>query len=80
MSKRTHLAKLAKGLKRALRAKGLTQEQLARQINVSTNTVSRWCRGVHDIALSDAVSAADALDIGMDELLSRPGRSRTHAS
>lgn len=36
-------------LKRRREALGLTQEQLARELEVTTMTVSRWERGVHDI-------------------------------
>jgi len=38
-------------LRRRREALGLTQEQLARELDVTTMSVSRWERGVHPIPL-----------------------------
>jgi len=53
----------------ARKAKGLTQKQLAQQLNLSDRTISRWERGVGfpDISLLEPLS--DALDIPVLDLL-----------
>ena len=53
----------------ARKAKGLTQKQLAEQLNLSDRTVSRWERGVGfpDISLLEPLS--DVLDIPVLDLL-----------
>lgn len=57
-------------IKRLREGKGLTQEQLAEKINVSSKAVSKWetGRGFPDISLLEGL--AKALDISVIELLS----------
>lgn len=56
-------------ISQARKAKGLTQKQLAEQLNLSDRTISRWERGVGfpDISLLEPLS--DTLDIPVLDLL-----------
>ena len=54
------------------KAKGLTQESLAKAVGVSTQAVSRWeCGGAPDVALLPAI--ADKLGVSIDALFGREG-------
>ena len=52
-------------------ARGLTQEQLARQIDVGLDAVRKWERGKRTPMLDMAAKLADALDCTIDELAGR---------
>jgi transcriptional regulator with XRE-family HTH domain len=52
-------------------ARGLTQEQLARQIDVGLDAVRKWERGKRTPMLDMAVKLADALECTIDELAGR---------
>jgi len=64
----------------ARKKKGLTQKQLAQQLNLSDRTISRWERGVGfpDISLLEPLS--DALDIPILDLLRGEQREETTTS
>lgn len=63
---------------KALRAeKGLTQEQLAGQMQVSSRTVSRWETGSNLPDLSILLALADFYGVGLRELLDGERRPRT---
>lgn len=55
--------------------KGLTQEQLAEMLNVSSRTVSRWENGNNMPDLSIIVELADFYDIDIRELLNGERKS-----
>ncbi len=63
---------------KALRAeKGLTQEQLAQQMQVSSRTVSRWETGSNLPDLSVLLTLADFYGVGLRELLDGERRPQT---
>lgn len=51
------------------KSKGLTQQQLADQMNLSNKTISKWESGLGAPDLSNLLVLADALDVTADELL-----------
>lgn len=55
--------------------KGLTQEQLAEKLNVSSRTVSRWENGNNMPDLSIIVELADFYDVDIRELLNGERKS-----
>jgi transcriptional regulator with XRE-family HTH domain len=54
--------------------RGLTQEQLARQANISTLTVSRLERGAQEPFWPIALAIADALGVSVAEFAPEPKR------
>ncbi|MBP1565877.1 MAG: helix-turn-helix domain-containing protein [Oscillospiraceae bacterium] len=61
--------KIGEFLKELRKAKGLTQEQLAEQFNVSRRSVSRWETGNNLPDLSILIELADYYEIDLRELL-----------
>jgi len=51
------------------KSKGLTQQQLADQMNLSNKTISKWESGSGSPDLSNLPVLADALGVTVDELL-----------
>ena len=59
---------VGRNLKRALQAKGITQERFAEQIGVSDRTVRRWVGGdIH--SLETVGEIANALQIRLEDIL-----------
>ena len=60
---------LEKSLRELLAKRGNTQSELAEHLSISTQAVSKWCRGENmpDIALLPKI--ASFLDVSVDELL-----------
>ncbi len=57
------------------KAQGLTQEDLAKSVGVSSQAVSRWeCGGAPDVTLLPAI--ADRLGVTIDALFGREGGER----
>ncbi|ERL65934.1 helix-turn-helix domain-containing protein [Schleiferilactobacillus shenzhenensis] len=56
-------------IKRRRKALGLTQEQLAAQLNVSRSAVSNWEAGRNYPDLLTVIALSDALDLSLDNLL-----------
>ncbi|HEY8389461.1 MAG TPA: helix-turn-helix transcriptional regulator [Clostridia bacterium] len=52
----------------ARKRKGLTQEQLARQLNKRKTTISNWENGYCNPTLSDAFKIAELLDADVNDL------------
>ena len=52
----------------ALLRRRWTQRDLARECDVSEETVSRWCNGHHQPLLRHAYRLADLLDLTLDEV------------
>ena len=63
--------KIGTFLKELRKAKGLTQEQLAEKLNVSSRTVSRWETGSNMPDIGMLVEIADFYDVSIDFLLDR---------
>ncbi|MBQ5316323.1 MAG: helix-turn-helix transcriptional regulator [Oscillospiraceae bacterium] len=61
--------KIGQFLKQLRHDKGLTQEQLAEQFNISRRTVSRWETGSNMPDLSLLIELADLYDVDLRELL-----------
>jgi len=59
-----HLLKLRK-------AKGLSQEELAKQLNLGVHTYQRYEYGEREPTLSTLIALADFYDISLDELVCR---------
>ncbi len=57
--------------------KGLTQQQLADQLNLSNKTISKWESGNGSPDLSNLTLLADALGVTVDELLRGERRAPT---
>ena len=56
-------------LKKAIKAKGYTQKELAKQANLPFETISTWVRGKSFPRLDSLVLIANVLEISIDELL-----------
>ena len=61
--------KLGQSIRRARRDKGLSQEELAEQVNISTTHMSHIETGSTKLSLQVFVDIAVALDIPTDDLL-----------
>ena len=61
--------KIGEFLKELRKEKGLTQEQLAEQFNVSRRSVSRWETGNNMPDLDTLIEMADYYEIDLRELL-----------
>jgi len=59
-----HLLKLRKG-------KGLSQEELAKQLGLSVHTYQRYEYGEREPTLSTLIALADFYDISLDKLVCR---------
>ena len=63
---------LAKRVKEYRKQKGWTQQKLAEKTGLSFNTVTKIEQGVGDSpTLKTLLKLADALDVGLDELVGR---------
>lgn len=60
---------IARRIKAARKRAGLTQEQLAEKIDISTNAVAKLENNLMTASLQTLVSIANVLGIGMDYLL-----------
>lgn len=60
---------LGKRIKRARKAKGLTQEELADRVDVSRSAVARWELGEIEPSLSHMILVAKALETSLDVLV-----------
>ncbi len=64
-------------LKKYRKACGLTQEQLAEQLNIHERTVSRWERDVSNPDISIFGVLSDILHVSLEELWGLPANKRT---
>lgn len=63
---------LNENIKRIRKLKGLSQEELAIQLNVVRQTVSKWENGLSVPDSSMLIALADKLDVTVNELLGEP--------
>lgn len=61
--------KIGSFLKKLRQEKGLTQEQLAEQLNISNRSVSRWETGSNLPDLSMLITLADYYDVDVREII-----------
>lgn len=66
-------------LKRLRRLKGLTQTQLAEEIDSTMRVVSAWERRETSLPFEDACRIADVLECSLDELAGREWRGERFA-
>ena len=65
---REYVARRIRELRDAYGEEGLSQEDLARMIGVSTNTISRWETGIYEPTLNDLELLARKLGVRILEL------------
>lgn len=58
-------------LKDLRKAKGIGQEVLAKELNISVKTVSHWETGYTEPSIEQLIKLADYFEISMDELVGR---------
>lgn len=63
--------RISDNLRRALKARNMTQAELARQIGIDQANVSTYCTGAHTPGIDMLVRIADALHVSLDELVGR---------
>ncbi|EFV96561.1 putative transcriptional regulator [Streptococcus sp. 45] len=56
-------------LKELRQAKGMTQEELAKVIDVNVRSVNRWEKGQSDIYLQKAIKIARFFEVSLDEFV-----------
>lgn len=61
--------KVGKLILQLRREKGLTQKQVADQLNISNKTISKWERGMGCPDLSLLPELSDIFQVGLDQLL-----------
>ena len=59
-------------LKILRKEKGLSQSELAKEINVSTGMISCWENGKYEPTASNIISVAKFFDISIDDLFLTP--------
>jgi len=60
-----YIAQIAVIIQRQRKAKGYTQEELAKKLGVSRTMISRWENGEENITLASLVKIAAALEIAI---------------
>ena len=60
---------LNENIKRARKAKGLSQEELAAKLNVVRQTVSKWEKGLSVPDADALIRLAEVLEVSVSELL-----------
>lgn len=63
---------IGKKIANIIKSKGITQRELAEQINISESTLSRYIKGERMPKLEILYSIAEALNISIDALIGRP--------
>lgn len=63
---------------RELRIKsGLTQNDIAKQLNVSGQTILNWENEIHEPKISQLIELADLFNVSVDYLIERKNDSKT---
>ena len=63
--------KIGKRLKDLRKEKGITQLQLAMELNMSQNTISRYETGERQAGYNELIKIADYFNVSIDYLLNR---------
>lgn len=59
---------MSTGIKEKRETANLSQEKLARLMNVSVSTVRRWDKSIHNISFADTLQLSELLNCSLDEL------------
>ena len=62
---------IANSIKRLRKEKGITQLQLAMELNMSQNTISRYETGERQAGYDELIKIADYFNVSIDYLLGR---------
>ncbi len=62
---------LSKNLKFLRKEKGIGQDALAKELNISVKTVSHWETGYSQPSIEQLIRLADFFDVSIDELVGR---------
>ena len=62
---------LKDSLKTMRTERAITQEQLAKKLNISLKTVSHWETGYTEPSISQLIAIADLYSVSLDELVGR---------
>lgn len=63
--------KLKESLKAMRIERSITQEQLAKKLNISLKTISHWETGYTEPSLTQLIAIADLYSVSLDELIGR---------
>lgn len=63
--------KLKESLKAMRIERSITQEQLAKKLNISLNTISHWGTGYTEPSITQLIAIADLYSVSLDELIGR---------
>lgn len=63
-------------VKQVLRKKGITQYKLAQILKVTPNEIGRLCQEDYNPTLRTLLRVAEALDVGLDELVERSKKKK----
>lgn len=66
------LAKTIRDLRTSYRGKGISQTELAREINANPNTVSRWESGIYKPSIAELIALSRFFGVPLSGLLSEP--------
>ena len=62
---------ISNNIKKLRKLNNLTQEKLAKKLNLSSQNVSKWEHGISEPSISYCVKMAEIFNISLDSLLSR---------
>ena len=60
---------LGENLKDLRKAKGIGQDRLAEELNVSVKTISHWETGYSEPSIAQLIELANFFDVSIDELV-----------
>lgn len=63
------MAKFSDRLKELREEKGLSQRQLAKEIDIFQSNISRWESGSKDLAMENIIQLAEYFDVSVEYLL-----------
>lgn len=63
--------KIIKKLRELRKQKGITQEKLAEELDISRSKVSSWETNKREMSITEAIKLADLYDVSLDNLFER---------